>query len=137
MALPILSSWPQLPPQTRVYGPEFSLGPVNLTPSTLTVKSNISEESRIFVSIQHDMSTIDRPDTLMYNLSLNSNEAVEDSLIPLPLDEARSTNFSTKFNPDNYYNISVTADTCAGGSGNVESKTFVLLGQLINLVFTC
>ena len=122
---------------TRVYGPEFSLEPVILTSSTLAVKSNISQESRIFASIQHDVSTVDRPDRLIYNLTLYSNEVVVDSLDPRTLDQARSTNFSTKFNPDNYYQISVTAENCAGGSGNVDSETFVLLGQLIYLVFTC
>ena len=74
------------------------------------------------------MSIVDRPDTLMYNLVLYSYGAVEDSLTLLSLDEATSTPFATKFIPDNYYQISVTAENCAGGSGSVNSKTFVLLG---------
>ena len=67
----------------------------------------------------------------MYNLVLYSYGAVEDSLIPLPLDQAISNPFTTKFDPDNYYQISVTAENCAGGSGSVNSETFVLLGQLM------
>ena len=104
------------------------LGPVVLTPSTLTVKSNINQDSDIFVSIQHDLSTVDRPDRLLYDLTLHSNEAEVDSLNLLTPAEAISTPFATKFNLDNYYHISVTAENCAGGSGSVNSKTFVLLG---------
>lgn len=110
-----------------------SIDPAVLTPSTITLKSNINQDSDILVSIQHDVSTVTRSDTLMYNLVLHSNGAEVESLYLLSPALAISTPFTTKFNPDNYYHISATADTCAGGSGSVDSKTFVLFGQLINV----
>ena len=99
-----------------------------MTPSPLTVKSNINQDSDIFVSIQHDLSTVDRLDTLLYNLILHSNGTEVDSLNLLTPAETISTPFATKFNLDNYYHISVTAENCAGRSGSVSSKTFVLIG---------
>ena len=65
----------------------------------------------------------------MYTLVLYSNG--EESLYLLSPALAISIPFSTKFLLDNYYQISVTAENCAGGSGSVNSETFVLLGQLM------
>ena len=96
-------------------------------PDTISVVSNITQDSLVYSTVYHNLSSVQRPEILTYNLTLHINGTTE-TLSNVPISQVNSTAFSNKFLLDTYYRISVSAINCTGGSGSVFSKTFVLLG---------
>ena len=103
------------------------LGTLIVFPDTISVVSNITQDSLIYSTVYHNLSSVQRPEILTYNLTLHINGTTE-TLSNVPISQVNSTAFSNKFLLDTYYRISVSAINCTGGSGSVFSKTFVLLG---------
>ena len=97
-----------------------------LSPSYATVSLQLTSALNITPMIEHNLASVERPQTINYHFTLHYGSTVK----TLSTLNNTQVTFPYALTCDTYSRVSVTAENCAGGSGTVYSKYLILPGKL-------